>query len=100
MVFTTWWRLRNLFVLLPDRFLLTLQTLVLLLQFVQEHWRQFLVLHRFHLSIRTFHNKIGKEFGDLLGNETVIERLRSVLVGPLVSKGDGSQQAQTAAGFA
>ena len=73
---------------------------MLLLQFVEQHGIQHLILHGLDLPIRRMRDQVRIDLGDLFGDQTVLDGLRAVGERLAVAEGDGTEPQQTAARLA
>jgi len=72
----------------------------LLLHLIQQHRSQRLILHRRRLAVLVVSHHIGINLGDFLGNESVLQRVRAIVVLRLIKKGDRTQLEELAAAVA
>jgi len=77
-----------------NQFLLGFDLPMLFLHFIQKHRWQFLLEHRLRLTLVIEPHQSRIDCRHFLGNQTILQRVRSVILGLLVAEGYWSQLEQ------
>jgi hypothetical protein len=81
-------------VLLLDRLFQPSYLGLLILDFIQQHGVEHLILYRLDLPVGGAGDRVGVDFGDLFGDESVLKWLGAIVERLFVAEGDGAQAHQ------